>query len=103
MGGPNSKPTLRAHHTAQSATQWRSNLVSRACLRKMGIFGVVAGDFRQIRPAIREIGKLDTARRIAKARHWRAFLRPLGVVSPVAGLAGWGGRIRTFAWWRHRA
>src|ERR1700716_4284451 len=35
----------------------------------------------------------------AKAPHWRGFLTLLRVKSPVARLAGWGGRIRTSAWW----
>ena len=40
----------------------------------------------------------ETGGQFAKARHWRAFLRVSGTVSPKAGLPGWGGRIRTSRW-----
>jgi hypothetical protein len=41
----------------------------------------------------------ETSGQFAKARHWRAFLRVSGTFPLDAGLAGWGGRIRTSAWW----
>jgi hypothetical protein len=31
----------------------------------------------------------ETGGQFAKARHWRAFLRVSGIVSPSAGLPGW--------------
>ena len=40
----------------------------------------------------------ETQLRSEKARNWRAFLGFTSVQSKVAGLPGWGGRIRTSAW-----
>src|SRR6267142_4299294 len=85
--------------TAASATQCRSKLVSSAGLPKTGILPDTAGDFRWFRPSIRQIGTPETVHGIAKARHWRGFLALPRVKSRDAGLPGWGGRIRTSAWW----
>jgi hypothetical protein len=49
----------------------------------------MARDFLLFRPAIPEIGSLETAYRIAKARHWRAFLRSVVVNTGTAALPGW--------------
>ena len=57
----------------------------------------MAGVFRRIRPSVREIGSVDTAHRIAKVPHWRAFLSLSRLVSPTPGLAGWRRRDRTHA------
>ena len=55
----------------------------------MGIFRCPAGDFRRFRPERVEIRSLETEGQFAKARHWRAFLRVSGTISPSAGLPGW--------------
>src|ERR1700687_3762425 len=57
------------------------------------------GDYGRFRLKIVQIWSLETAHQSAKARNWRAFLRCARGQSPVDGLAGWGGRIRTSAWW----
>jgi hypothetical protein len=58
-----------------------------------------AGDDQLIRAGSGQIRSLETGRQFAKARHWRAFLAFPEVKSLWAGLPGWGGRIRTSAWW----
>src|SRR5258706_15597992 len=72
--------------TASSATQCRSNPVSGRCLSKTGIFQISAGDFRQFRSVIVEIGSLETPHQFEKVRHWRAFFRYIRGQYPVAGL-----------------
>ena len=89
----------RPNTTAASATQCGSKPVSGPGLPKTGIFRRVDGDFRRSRPESGQIRSPETDSQFAKARHWRAFLRLQGVVSLTAGLPGWGGRIRTSAWW----
>jgi hypothetical protein len=84
--------------TVASATQCGSNPVSGRRLLKTGIFRISAGDYLLFPAGIGQIRDLETVRRIAKARHWRPFLALLRVKSPVAGLVGWGGRIRTPIW-----
>jgi hypothetical protein len=61
--------------TVIDIAEWRSKPVSIRRLWKTGIFQGMAGDFRHFQPPAPEIGSLETACRIAKARHWRAFLR----------------------------
>lgn len=56
-----------------------------------------AGDYRLFCSGTAQIRSLETDRRFAKARHWRAFMRVLGTFSLSAGLAGWSERIRTHA------
>jgi hypothetical protein len=58
-----------------------------------------AGDYRLFRSENAQNRSPETGGQFAKDRHWRAFLRASGTVSPSAGLPGWGGRIRTSAWW----
>ena len=86
---------VRRPGTAVSATQCRSNRVSSRRLPETGIFQISAGDCRRFLPGIGQIWSLETDRKFAKARHWRAFLVLLRVKSLGAGLVGWGGRIRT--------
>jgi hypothetical protein len=57
------------------------------------------GDYRLFRAGSGQIRSLETDRQFAKARHWRPFLPVSGTFSLSAGLPGWGGRIRTSAWW----
>ena len=87
---------IRRNSTAGPVTQFRSNPVSSRGLPKTGIFQRTAGDFRQFQTAIRQIGGPETDLRIAKARHWRAFLPlSLGNSHPTP-LPGWrSSRIRT--------
>ena len=87
-----------ANCTTSSATHCRSNPVSGRRLPKTGIFQRTARDFQRFRPIIRQIRSLETVRKIAKARHWRAFLQFSEVNSETPRLPGWGGRIRTSAW-----
>ena len=47
----------------------------------------------------RQFRSPETDGQFAKARRWRAFLRLPRVKSSGARLPGWGGRIRTSAWW----
>jgi hypothetical protein len=54
----------------------------------IGDFAPKAGQFRNP----------ETDSQLARARHWRAFLRSLRAKSPCP-VAGWGGRIRTSVWW----
>ena len=68
------KDAPAANYTASSAPQFGSNPVSSRGFLKTGIFQEDAGDFRQFRTVVRQIGSLETDPRIAKARHWRAFL-----------------------------
>jgi hypothetical protein len=84
--------------TARSTTQWGSNAVSARSLPKTGIFQTSAGDYRRFRPKIVQIGRLETELIFAKTRNCRAFIGFSMEQSPVAGLAGWGGRIRTSTW-----
>jgi hypothetical protein len=85
-------------YTASSATQCRSNPVSGRGLPKTGIFQISAGDYQRFRSHSGRFRSPETDSLFAKARHWRAFLSLLRAKSPVAGLAGWGGRIRTLRW-----
>jgi hypothetical protein len=85
--------------TASSATQCRSNPVSDRGLPKTGIFQISAGDYQRFRSHRGRFRSPETDSRFAKARHWRAFLSLLRAKSPVVGLPGWGGRIRTSVWW----
>jgi hypothetical protein len=89
---------LRSNGTATHTTQCRSRPVSGSGLPKTGIFHMRAGDYGRFRPKIVQIWSLETAHQSAKARNWRAFLRYTRVQSPVDGLPGWGGRIRTSEW-----
>ncbi len=86
---------FKAYGTAGAATQGESKPISGCDLPKTGIFRHVAGDYRLFRAGNGQIPNLETDSQFPKARHWRAFLRLLGAVSPSAGLSGWGGRIRT--------
>src|SRR5882762_8663678 len=86
-------------YAQQSCTQCRSNLVSGFGLPKTGIFQISARDYRLFRSGTDQIRSLETNRQFTKARHWRAFLALPRVKSLGAGLVGWGGRIRTSAWW----
>jgi hypothetical protein len=88
-----------ASYTASSATQCRSNPVSGRGLPKTGMFQISAGDYQRFRSHSGRFWSPETDSRFAKARHWWAFLALLRAKSPAAGLAGWGGRIRTSAWW----
>ena len=88
-----------ASYTANSATQCRSNPVSGRGLPKTGIFQISAGDYQRFRSHSGPFRSPETNSRFAKTRHCRAFLSLLRAKSPCAGLAGWGGRIRTSAWW----
>ena len=72
-----------------SGTQWRSNPVSGRSLPKTGIFQMSAGDYRLSRPENGENRSLETSGQVAKARHWRAFVRVSGIFSLRAGLVGW--------------
>jgi hypothetical protein len=81
------------------ATQCRSNPVSGPGLPKTGIFQISAGDYQRFRSGAAQIRCLETHLQFTKARHWQAFLAFPRVMSPGAGLPGWGGRIRTSAWW----
>ena len=69
--------------------QCRSNPVSGGSFPKTGIFQISAGDYRLFRAGNGQIRSLETGCQLAKARHWRAFLRLLRVKSPGAGLVGW--------------
>src|ERR1700694_5916730 len=86
---PAAKAENLANYSASSAAQSRSNPVSGRRLPKTGIFQKAAGDFRRFCQVNRQIGSLETPRRIAKARQWRAFLRLLDVNSQTAALPGW--------------
>ena len=79
------------------AMQCRSNPVSSRGLLKTGIFQISAGDYRLFLSGTGQTQSLETDRQFAKARHWRAFMRLLRVMSPRAGLVGWSERIRTRA------
>src|ERR1700720_4494875 len=48
-----------------------------------------AGDYRLFRSENTQNRSPETGGQFAKARHWRAFLRVSGTVSPSAGLPGW--------------
>ena len=48
-----------------------------------------AGDYRLFLSENAENRSLETGGLLAKARHWRAFLRVLGTPSPNARLPGW--------------
>ena len=85
--------------TASSATQCKSNPVSGRGLPKTGIFQISVGDYWLFRSENAQNRSPETDGQFAKARHWRAFVRVSGTVSPSAGLVGWGGRIRTSVWW----
>jgi hypothetical protein len=50
-----------------------------------------AGDYRLFRSENAQNRSPETGGQFAKARHWRAFLRVSGTVSPSAGLPGWAG------------
>jgi hypothetical protein len=41
---------------------------------------------------------LETGDQFAKVRRWQTFLRLSGPACPIAGLPGWGSRIRTSRW-----
>ena len=56
-----------------------------------------AGDYRLLRSENGQNRSPETGGQFAKARHWRAFQRVSGTVSPIAGLPGWSERIRTRA------
>jgi hypothetical protein len=56
-----------------------------------------AGDYRLFRFENAQNRSPETGGQFAKARHWRAFLRVSGTVSPGAALPGWSERIRTHA------
>ena len=58
-----------------------------------------AGDYRLFRSENAENRGPETGGQFAKARHWRAFRRASWPFYLDAVLAGWGGRIRTSAWW----
>ena len=73
--------------------------VSAQSLLKTGVFQMAAGDYRLFRSENAQNRSPETGGQFAKARHWRAFLRVSGIASPSAGMPGWGGRIRTSAWW----
>jgi hypothetical protein len=88
-----------AKFNATPATQCRSNRVSRRRLPETGIFQISARDYRRFLPGRGHIWSLETDRQFAKACHWRAFLALPRAKSQSAGLVGWGGRIRTSAWW----
>jgi len=75
--------------TTSSATQCRSNPVSGRDLPKTGVFQMSAGDYRLFRSENAQNRSPETGGGFAKARHWRAFLRVSGTVSPSAGLPGW--------------
>ena len=95
----NRKKLIQCHFSwrmAPPATQSRSNPVSGRCLQKTGIFQISTGNYRRIRSRRGQFRRPETDNQLAKARHWRAFLRLPRVKSTGAGLAGWGGRIRTF-------
>jgi hypothetical protein len=79
-------------------TQCRSNPVSGRGLPNTGIFQISAGDYRRFRSHSGQFRSPETDSRLAKARHWRAFLSLQRAKSPGAGLVGWGGRDRTFEW-----
>jgi hypothetical protein len=57
-----------------------------------------AGDYPLFRSENAQNRSPETGGQLAKARHWRAFLRVSGTISPSAGLPGWGGKIRTSIW-----
>jgi hypothetical protein len=61
-----------------------------------------AGDYRLFRSENVQNRSPETGGQFAKARHWRAFLRVSGTFSLITGLPGWGGRIRTSAWWNQK-
>jgi hypothetical protein len=63
--------------------------VSGRSLRKTGIIQWMARDFQHFRPATPQIGSLETTYRIAKARHWWAFLPLSPAGSRRATLPGW--------------
>jgi hypothetical protein len=48
-----------------------------------------AGDYPLFRCENAQNRSSETGGQFAKARHWRAFLRVSGIVSPSAGLLGW--------------
>ena len=75
--------------TGAAATQCRSDPVSSRRLPETGIFQISAGDYRRFLPGSRQIWSLETDRKFAKARHWRAFLVLLRAKSLGAGLVGW--------------
>jgi hypothetical protein len=52
-------------------------------------FTTGTGDFRRIGLAFCEFGSPETGHRIAKARHWRAFLQVSGTITPSSGMPGW--------------
>jgi hypothetical protein len=56
-----------------------------------------AGDYWLFRSENAQNRSPETGGQFAKARHWRAFLRVSGTVSPSAGLPGWSEGIRTHA------
>jgi hypothetical protein len=63
--------------------------VSGRRFQKTGIFQASAGDCRRFRPEIVRIGSVETKRRFAKSRHWRAFIGFSLEQSLVVGLLGW--------------
>jgi hypothetical protein len=69
-----------------------------AISQKTGVFQMSAGDYWLFRSENAQNRSPETDGQFAKARHWRAFLRVSGTVSPSAGLPGWGGRNRTSIW-----
>src|SRR5450759_5391203 len=80
--------------TAAPSTQWNYSSVSRASLRKTGVFLDSARDFWEF-----SAQKVRTA---VSRGYWRrekpAFRGPFSSkegISPKRGMAGWGGRIRT--------
>jgi hypothetical protein len=85
---PSARPTARSGRAA-SATQCRSNPVSYRGLPKTGIFQISTGDYRRFRSRNGQFRRPETDNQFAKARHWRAFLRLLGVKSPSTALPGW--------------
>jgi hypothetical protein len=92
LGIPSSPAAMAenlASCTASSATQCRSNPVSGRNLPKMGVFQMSAGDYPLFRSENAQNRSPETGGQFAKARHWRAFLRVSGIVSPSAGLPGW--------------
>src|ERR1700733_10336386 len=81
--------TKFAVSTASSATQCRSNRAPARNPQKTGVFQMSAGDYWLFRSENAQNRSPETGGQFAKARHWRAFLRVSGTVSPSAGLPGW--------------
>ena len=85
--------------TASHTTQCRSRPVSGSGLPKTGIFPMWAGDYRLFRAQIVQIASIETESQFTQSRNWRALIGIIDPHSLVERLPGWGGRIRTSAWW----